>query len=99
MSLETILSVMFGGLITWFAAWYYYVRAAKELKEETDRVKNLLRISVQAMEDAGMVTLNRNGFGEVVGMVHSISGTASIVTHAKAHLTTHNEAVEGDERE
>jgi hypothetical protein len=69
-----ISSIAIGALITWLVARrYYYVRAALDLELETKKIRNLLRIALQALEDAGMVKLNRDSSGQIVGMVHDVS--------------------------
>lgn len=94
-STDTIISILIGGLITWVAAHWYYVRAARELKDETERVQNLLRISLQAMEDAGMVKLNRDAYGKIIGMVHDLSAHPVSTFHATAELTVLDEVEAG----
>ena len=71
----TLTSMAIGSFITWLVARKYYMRAAHDLQVETQRIRNLLRISLQAMEDAKMVTLNRDASGEIVGMVHNVGGS------------------------
>ena len=68
-----LIAIIAGGIITWFVSQVYYVRAAKELNAETCKIRNLLRISLQAMEDTNMVTLNRDQSGEIVGMIHNVA--------------------------
>ena len=68
-----LLAVIVGGIITWLVSRAYYIRAAKDLSAETHRIRNLLRIALQAMEDTKMVTLNRDQSGEVVWMVHNVT--------------------------
>lgn len=90
----TFLSTLAGGIITWIAAHKYYVRAAKEMEAETKHVQNLLRISLQAMEDTKMVKLNRDASGKIIGMVHELSAHAVITSSATATLSVTNESQE-----
>jgi len=90
----TFLSTLAGGVITWIAAHKYYVRAAKEMESETKYVQNLLRISLQAMEDTKMVKLNRDASGKITGMVHEISAHAVITSSATATLSVSNASQE-----
>jgi hypothetical protein len=92
---DTIISILIGGLITWFAAHLYYARAAKDMEAESKKLRNLHRISLQAMEDAGMVKINRDAAGEIIGMVHELSAHAVITSRATAELTVLNEVEEG----
>ena len=72
-----ISSIAIGALITWLVARRYYVRAALDLESETKKIRNLLRIALQALEDAGMLKLNRDESGQIVGMVHDVSTNLS----------------------
>ena len=90
----TFLSTLAGGAITWIAAHKYYVRAAKEMEAETKYVQNLLRISLQSMEDNKMVKLNRDASGKIIGMVHEFSAHTVITSFATATPTVCNESLE-----
>jgi hypothetical protein len=73
-----------GAGITWFVAWRYYVRAARELTTETQQLRNLHRITLQVLEDQGWVHLNRDESGQPVGMHHELGGHIT----ARSNLTT-----------
>ena len=94
---DTIVSILIGGFITWIAAHWYYVRAAREMAAETKALKNLHRISLQAMEDAGMVKLNRNSAGDIVGMIHEASSSVVATSRATAECSILNKVEEGDD--
>jgi hypothetical protein len=93
----TFLSTLAGGVITWIAAHKYYVRAAKEMEAETKYVQNLLRISLQAMEDTKMVKLNRDASGKITGMVHELSAHAVTTSFATVTLSVSNESQENQQ--
>lgn len=38
-TIATAVGVILGGLITWFAAWYYYKNAGDELLAESKKLK------------------------------------------------------------
>lgn len=61
--------ILFGGLITWF----YYKRSGDELAKEAARLRHLSTIMLNAMEDAGLVKLNRAESGEIKGRVVPLS--------------------------
>lgn len=87
----TLFSVAVGGGLTWLAAHWYYVRAAREMEVESMKLRNLHRIALQAMEDAGMVKLNRDAAGEIIGMIHELSAHAVSTFHATAELSCDDE--------
>src|SRR4051794_13944504 len=67
----TLVGVIFGGVITWF----YYKRSGNELATEAARLRRLLTIMLNAMEDAAFVKLNRDHPGEIKGRVIPLSAT------------------------
>jgi hypothetical protein len=91
---DTIISMAVGAIVTAIVAHLYYVRAADDMKKETKRVHNLLRIALQGMEDAGMVKLNWDSAGEIIGMTHFVSMNAVSTFHATAELSVLNEVEE-----
>ncbi|MEK6333474.1 MAG: hypothetical protein AABM67_00900 [Acidobacteriota bacterium] len=58
--LGTAIGVVIGGLITWFVAWIYYKKAGAELLRESERLTRLHDIALNALEDAGLIRLNRD---------------------------------------
>jgi len=56
----------------------YYVSAARDLEKEAQQIRNLLRIALQAMENAGMVKLNRDTSGQPIGMIHTVHTSDSV---------------------
>jgi hypothetical protein len=78
MSFETVVStsvgVILGGLITWFAAWYYYKRAGAELLSESARLKLTTDLVLYKLQYPDTPTqLKRNGKGEIVGLIVEMS--------------------------
>ena len=59
----TLVGVLFGVLVSWI----FYRKSGKELTAESARLRRLSEIMLYAMEDAGLVKLNRNQAGEIVG--------------------------------
>jgi hypothetical protein len=63
--------IVLGGLITWF----YYKKSGDELAREAARLRHLSTVMLNAMEDAGLVRLNRGPSGEIGGRVVELSAT------------------------
>jgi hypothetical protein len=63
----SVMAVLIGAVITWYFSWRYYKKAGAELVEEAKKLLHLNNIMLNAMEDAGLVKLNRNKAGETVG--------------------------------
>jgi hypothetical protein len=61
----TLISAILGGIITWIAARFYYVRAAKELRNETDELLRLNRVMLLGMEKAGWIQVFRDQKGNM----------------------------------
>jgi hypothetical protein len=41
-TMETVLSILAGAVVTWFFAWLYYAKAGRELKEEVANLRDLI---------------------------------------------------------
>ena len=78
-ALWNLVSIAIGSIVTWVVARAHYVSAARDLEKETKQIRNLLRIALQAMENAGMVKLNRDASGEPVGMIHAVAVSDSLM--------------------
>src|SRR5438105_3180711 len=62
-------AVLFGAFITWHFSRRYYRKATVDLVNEASKLRHLNTIMLNAMEDAGLVKLNRNEKGEIVGRI------------------------------
>jgi len=82
-----IVSIALGILFASFVNWWFYIRASRDLKLETKKLRNLLRIVLQALEDAKMVKLNRDASGEIIGMIFDTSVEFSIHSSMDANAT------------
>jgi hypothetical protein len=70
------LSILIGGTITFVASGIFYVRAARDLRQETARLRQHTTLILRGLEEAGLVEYNRDEQGEIVGMVIKISAAA-----------------------
>lgn len=76
--METFLSVIAGGVITWLVAWIYYLRASKGLVKEADRLRKAIDLLIRGMEQEGWITgVKRDDSGSVVSWTQKV-GVASI---------------------
>lgn len=67
--ISNFMAVLLGALVTWYFSRRYYTRASADLVSEASRLRHLNTIMLNAMEDAGLVKLNRNEKGEIVGRI------------------------------
>lgn len=65
--LTTLIGVLVGALTTWYFSLRYYKKAGADLGNEAAKLRHLSSVMLNAMEDAGLVELNRNGKGEPIG--------------------------------
>ena len=72
-SLTTILATMIGAAISAYLANHYYKKATKDLLIQVGLLKDQNNIMLRSMENAGMVTLNYDDNGNVIGIVHFAS--------------------------
>ncbi|MDX6501363.1 MAG: hypothetical protein QOG23_4623 [Blastocatellia bacterium] len=81
--LSNFVAVLLGALITWFFSRRYYTKATVDLVNEASKLRHLNTIMLNAMEDAGLVKLNRNEKGEIVGRIIE----ASVVFQGSTTMT------------
>ena len=74
----TLFSIAVGAVITWYVARRYYIQAAIDLEEETKVLRNLLRITLTALEDAKMVKLVRDESGQITGRYNELRGDVKL---------------------
>jgi hypothetical protein len=74
----TIISTIIGGLITWYFSYSYYIKAGRELVEETRVIKKLLECVVLLEgDDKKQYRVNRDDEGKIVGLNAEISTNLS----------------------
>lgn len=49
--MKTTFNIAIGAIITWFCSWYYYDMAGKELTAETQRLRDLHRTTLLALQN------------------------------------------------
>jgi len=65
-----LVGIVVGGLITWWAARYYYEKASRDLAAEANELKRLNTLILQGLESAGLgVEYSRDDEGNIRGMV------------------------------
>jgi hypothetical protein len=62
------LGVVVGAAITWFVAWWYYEKASAELIAETQALRRLNTLILEALETSGHAKLVRDERGEISGL-------------------------------
>lgn len=78
----TIVSLFIGAIVTWFVSRRYYIRAASDLENETNKIRNLHRITLQTLENSEMVKLRRDSSGQIIAMVQDGEMSEKIVVSA-----------------
>ena len=81
-----LLSILVGGVITWFVSRFYYIRASNDLGKEANQLRELTKLMLRGMESAGWVEYNRDDKGNPIGIVFKLS------IEEKVHLTDEVEA-------
>ena len=72
--LTTIASVLIGSGITWLFAWLYYVRAGKELIQETKEIRKLINCMIILQKDEkGQYTPKLDADGKLVTIYGNMS--------------------------
>jgi len=71
---ETILSVLIGGAITWFVAWWYYKRAGDELRQEAKLLHAATNAVICLLKNPDAATeIQYDSRGRVSGIIVSAS--------------------------
>lgn len=87
----TILSVVTGGLITWLVSWVYYKRAGDELKNEAGSLRAATNAILYIQQNPeAKVEVQRDGRGQVTGLLVNIEGRASMSFSVGGALTDAN---------
>lgn len=72
-SLETVISVLIGALITWFVSLLYYKKAGRDLSREAAELKRLNKIMLLGMEHNNWLKLSKDKEGNILGFEQSIT--------------------------
>lgn len=75
-----LVGVVAGGVITWFVARYYFIRASRELKEEATKLRRLNKLVLRGLENAGLVKCKRDEEGNVTEFIIQFSSSAKVST-------------------
>ena len=87
----TILSVVVGGLITWLVSWVYYKRAGNELRDEAASLRAATNAILYIQQNPGAkVEVQRDGKGDIAGLLVNIEGHATVSFIARGSLTDAN---------
>lgn len=54
----TFLSVLVGAAASWLATYFYYRKASEELRDEAKELRRIVTLVLQALQHAGVVTVN-----------------------------------------
>jgi len=81
-AVATLVSVLFGGLITWIAAWKYYKKAGDELRKEAALLRKANMAVVYMLEHPDAeIEVRRDDAGNPIGLI--VAATA----HAEGKST------------
>jgi hypothetical protein len=70
------MGVVLGGVITFLCSWYFYSKAATQLKSETVELRRLTTLVLRSIEEGGLAELNRDESGRITGLI--LKGRASL---------------------
>jgi hypothetical protein len=86
--ISVLLGVLLGGAITWYFSRRYYIKASKELQKEASDLLSLSKITLRALEDAGLCKLNRDENGKIKGLAFTLKAEAGSITVTGAVVNT-----------
>lgn len=79
-------SLLIGAFITVVVTRIYYIKAAKDLKTKTIELQKLIKISLRALEEAGIAELTQDESGQIKGVVKY--GSTKESTVVSSHVAT-----------
>ena len=75
---QPLISIVVGAAVTWFAAWFYYKRAADELRREAALQRAATSAIAYLLETpSARAEVRRDAAGNVIGVVVSAEGHAA----------------------
>ena len=88
LSVEGLISMAVGGLVTWGVAWWYYKRAGDELRTEAASLRTATDAILYIQQNPGAtVDVDRDASGRVVGLLVGVSGKGDIAFAMSGTLT------------
>jgi hypothetical protein len=85
---SVLVATLIGGLITWFAAWWYYKRSGDDLRNEADSLHKATSLVLSYLENQhAKVTVQRDSRGRVVGLNVGVSASARFGISGSGTLT------------
>jgi hypothetical protein len=91
--LSTLASILIGSYITWLVSRAYYLKAGKELAEESSNIRDTLRIVALKQQEPGAYQIKIKEDGKITATVEK---SASIGGHSK--LTGNLQTLEKGQR-
>jgi hypothetical protein len=89
-NIATIISIVFGGILTLIVAHLYYIRASQELSVEANKLRQLNNLILVALEQSNLATLTHDAEGNVTGVIGKLEGSVRIKFHNAGKLTDAN---------
>ena len=80
-------AVVIGGIITWVFAWWYYVRAGRELKAESAALRKTASLALKAFEEVG-IRFNKDENGDFIGIVRDASCSIEVALRLQPEAET-----------
>jgi hypothetical protein len=95
-SLSSLASVLAGALIGFWASRHYYQKASEEMKDEAERQRQLTRLMLRAMEEAGLVEFTPEGGLKLRGAL-TASGRTDVTVSAQVRRGSDARVGDGQE--
>lgn len=70
---KPVVSIIIGGVITWFFSYIYYKKSGDKLREEAEKLERLNNLILHSMENRFGVKLNRDKNGNPIGLIIELS--------------------------
>jgi hypothetical protein len=100
--ITTLFSFAGGALVTWLVSRRYYIKAGRQLQEESEKLHKLTKLILKAFEEMG-IEFNKDATGAFKGIVRNASAGIGIgmklnvksdTEHKKLHRSETRESAE-----
>jgi hypothetical protein len=80
MDANTTISMIVGGVISALISWFFYWLSGRGFATQVQLLRDLNELQLRALEEAGLVRVNRDALGHPIGLV--LQGAATMESAA-----------------
>ncbi len=86
------IGILMGGIITWYVAKKYYMRASNDLTQESLKLRVLFNILVNFLADNKLIEIKKDNEGNLVGYIIPVEKDGKLVL--RTYIDSQKESIE-----